>query len=298
MTHLIYTPLGPNGTVKLSKLPTVSSFHARFTNRLNKAIASRSSKSAQEQSPKQQPRSPTKVKKTEPHTPSCRSPGTRKATALSALEKLILPANTVRQSRAASAEIGQAQSLQPTLNAPCHSRDETAARPTRHAIARRSFGLISLFDGLSTPARTLIDKHNLTPKALLLAENLPTVRALVCEQYDIPDDPSKFHICKHGIPVRYLGDVWIIFDKQAEALLQFLALLQPHDRIMLVTSSPCQDLTVAGTSGGRLGFTGKQSSAFHAVHLLTMTATGRSSATPRWHLSIFCCDWGLNCSCN
>jgi site-specific DNA-cytosine methylase len=46
--------------------------------------------------------------------------------------------------------------------------------------------------------------------------------------------------------------------------------LQPHDRIMLVTSSPCQDLTVAGTSGGRLGFTGKQSSAFHAVHLLLL----------------------------
>jgi hypothetical protein len=88
MTHLIYTPLGPNGTVKLSKLPTVSSFHARFTNRLNRAIASRSSKSAQEQLPKQQPRSPTKVKKTEPHTPSCRSPGTRKATALSALDFL------------------------------------------------------------------------------------------------------------------------------------------------------------------------------------------------------------------
>jgi hypothetical protein len=41
MTHLVYTPLGPNCAVKLSKLPTVFNLHARFSNRLNRAIASR-----------------------------------------------------------------------------------------------------------------------------------------------------------------------------------------------------------------------------------------------------------------
>ena len=100
------------------------------------------------------------------------------------------------------------------------------------------------------------------PKTALLAENSQVVRALVCEQLDIADEPNSFLVCKDGFPVRYLKDVWSLFDEQAAALLQFISMLDPHDRILLFVSSPCQDLTTAGHSAGRLGFVGRQSHCF------------------------------------
>ena len=106
------------------------------------------------------------------------------------------------------------------------------------------------------------------PKVALLAENDGIARAVVCEQLDIADLPCEFVMTKHGYPVRYLNDVWSIFDQNAQPVLQFLAMLTSHDRILVVTSSPCQDLTRAGPLAGKLGFVGKQSTAFHCVYLL------------------------------
>ena len=121
---------------------------------------------------------------------------------------------------------------------------------------------------MSTPACALRERHCLKPKVALLAENNSLVRALVCEQLDIADLPDDFVRCKHGYPVRYLSNVWTLFDRNAEALRLFLALLTAHDRILIVTSSPCQDLTTAGPTAGKLGFVGKRSTAFHCVYFL------------------------------
>ena len=66
------------------------------------------------------------------------------------------------------------------------------------------------------------------PKAALLAENDGIARAIVCEQLDIADLPNEFVMTKHGYPVRYLNDVWTLFDQTAQPILQFLAICCRH----------------------------------------------------------------------
>ena len=173
---------------------------------------------------------------------------------LNALAGNVLPHGSSRRSAGGRAE-GASHTESVIIDPRCPSKS-------------RGFGIISLFDGMSTPSCTLRERHCLRPKAALLAENNALVRALVCEQLNISDLPEDFVLCKHGYPVRYLGNVWTLFDRNAEALRQFLALLETHDRILIVTSSPCQDLTTAGPAAGKLGFGGKRSTAFHCVYFL------------------------------
>ena len=45
-------------------------------------------------------------------------------------------------------------------------------------------------------------------------------------------------------------------------------MIQPHGEIVVISGSPCQDLTTYGGSNGILGFTGTRSIHFHATYLL------------------------------
>ena len=129
-------------------------------------------------------------------------------------------------------------------------------------------GVISLFDGLSTAVHAITKHLRRKPTAVLLAENDSTLRALVADHYGIDTSEATWQDSKAGCPIRYLSNVWTLFDDQANALKEFLTLLGPAGKIVLVAGSPCQDLTTVGATGGLYGFAGLRSVHFHAIPLL------------------------------
>ena len=109
------------------------------------------------------------------------------------------------------------------------------------------YGIISLFDGVSSVVRILKQKLQQPPTAIILAE--------LDEQWGYTSDGST--CC-------YIRDVNTILKDNCFLLRQVVSMYL-NLKWFIVGGSPCQDLTFAGPSQGLLGLVGSQSRLFFVL---------------------------------
>ena len=165
------------------------------------------------------------------------------------------------------------------------------------------YGVISLFDGVSSVVHTLKQKLNRSPTVVVLAENDEKLRALVCAEYGYRADQGWCYT-SDGAAAIYVKDVNKLLEKECKILREAAATF-PNLRWFIVGGSPCQDLTFAGPSQGVLGLVGAQSRLFFTllcvirsmqilvgVHLVRFLVENAGSMKP-YHFNVFCKLLGL-----
>ena len=122
------------------------------------------------------------------------------------------------------------------------------------------YGIISLFDGVSSVVRILKQKLQQPPAAVILAELDEKIRSLVCAEFGYRAD-EQWCYTTDGATCCYVRDVNTIIKNDCYLLRQVVA-MHPNLKWFIVGGSPCQDLTYAGPSQGLLGLVGSQSRLF------------------------------------
>ena len=125
------------------------------------------------------------------------------------------------------------------------------------------YGIISLFDGVSSVARILKQKLQQPPAAIILAELDEKLRSLVCAEFGYRAD-EQWGYTADGATCCYVRDVNTIIKKDCHLLRQVVS-MHPNLKWFIVGGSPCQDLTYAGPSQGLLGLVGSQSRLFFVL---------------------------------
>ena len=125
------------------------------------------------------------------------------------------------------------------------------------------YGIISLFDGVSSVVRILKQKLQQPPSAIILAELDEKIRGLVCAEFGYRSD-EQWGYTTDGTACRYVRDVNTILKDNCYLLRQVVA-MYPNLKWFVVGGSPCQDLTFAGPSQGLLGLVGSQSRLFFVL---------------------------------
>ena len=125
------------------------------------------------------------------------------------------------------------------------------------------YGIISLFDGVSSVVRILKKKLQQPPVAIILAEQDEKLRSLVCAEFGYrPDEQWGYTV--DGAACCYIRDVNSILKNDCYLLRQVVS-MYPNLKWFIVGGSPCQDLTYAGPSQGLLGLVGSQSRLFFVL---------------------------------
>ena len=148
-------------------------------------------------------------------------------------------------------------------------RDDVARHGNTLKTKPGKYGIISLFDGVSSVVRSLTKKLGCPPTAILLAENDEAVRRLVCAEFGYRTD-EKWGYTASGSACLYITDVHKLADNDCLLLRQLTALF-PGLRWFIVGGSPCQDLTYAGYLHGLLGLVGARSRLFFLLLLTIRT---------------------------
>ena len=143
---------------------------------------------------------------------------------------------------------------------------------------RGRYGVISLFDGVSSVVPLLKKKIGYAPVVVILAENDNRIRSLVCEEFGYRSD-EEWCYAMDGSAVLYLRDVHSLVANGCR-ILQTTLKIFPDCKWIVVGGSPCQDLTLAGTMKGVLGLTGMSSRLFFI--LLCVIYTVQIAVGPRW----------------
>ena len=125
------------------------------------------------------------------------------------------------------------------------------------------YGVISLFDGVSTVMPILKKKFGYPPVAAILAECDLSLRELVCTEFGYRSD-EKWGYTLDGSAVLYLKDVHVVISNNCR-LLKELVQMFPDCKWIIVGGSPCQDLTFAGPLRGVLGLIGPSSRLFFVL---------------------------------
>ena len=125
------------------------------------------------------------------------------------------------------------------------------------------YGIISLFDGVSSVVRILKQKLQQPPAAVILAELDEKIRSLVCAEFGYRAD-EQWCYTTDGATCCYVRDVNTIIKNDCYLLRQVVA-MHPNLKWFIVGGSPCQDLTYAGPSQGLLGLVGSQSRLFFVL---------------------------------
>ena len=158
---------------------------------------------------------------------------------------------------------------------------------------RGRYGIISLFDGVSSVVPLLKKKIGYAPVAVVLAENDNRIRSLVCNEFGYRSDEQW---CYAAL---YLRDVHSLVTNGCR-ILQTTLKMFPDCKWIVVGGSPCQDLTLAGTMKGVLGLTGTSSRLFFILLCVIYTvqfAVGPSAvrflvenagSMQKIHLEAFC----------
>ena len=160
------------------------------------------------------------------------------------------------------------------------------------------YGVISLFDGVSSVVPLLKKKIGYAPVVVILAENDNRIRSLVCAEFGYRSD-EEWCYAIDGSAVLYLRDVHSLVANGCR-ILQMTLKMFPDCKWIVVGGSPCQDLTLAGTMKGVLGLTGMSSRLFFV--LLCVIYTVQIAAGPaavrflvenagsmqKMHLEAFC----------
>ena len=196
--------------------------------------------------------------------------------------KLVPLINLVRVLVLSAREVGPAANSEESLGSaerevgpaaiPCCARSGSDD-PTRHGSHPKTkpgkYGIISLFDGVSSVVRLLTKKLGCPPMAILLAENDETVRRLVCAEFGYRTD-EKWGYTVSGSACLYISDVHKLAENDCLLLRQLTALF-PGLKWFIVGGSPCQDLTYAGYLHGLLGLVGARSRLFFLLLLTIRT---------------------------
>ena len=124
------------------------------------------------------------------------------------------------------------------------------------------YGIISLFDGVSSVVRILKQKLQQPPAAIILAELDEKIRGLVCAEFGYRSDEQWGYTS--GATCCYIRDVNTILKNDCFLPRQAVS-MHPNLKWFIVGGSPCQDLTFAGPSQGLLGLVGSESRLFFVL---------------------------------
>ena len=131
--------------------------------------------------------------------------------------------------------------------------------------------LISLFDGIGSVLPTFVQRFRAHPAVYIAAEQDEELRQLISIQTGLRLDGQWTRLASGTIGI-YLSDVIKLVESQCRTLREAAALC-PNGQWLIVSGSPCQDLTYAGRYKGLLGLTGKRSVFFlvtqHTIWWLT-----------------------------
>ena len=148
----------------------------------------------------------------------------------------------------------------------CHCCSYAAVPPSNASPAKGiqgQYGIISLFDGVSSVVRILKQKLQQPPTAIILAELDEKIRGLVCAEFGYRSD-EQWGYTSDGSTCCYIRDVNTILKDNCFLLRQVVC-MYPNLKWFIVGGSPCQDLTFAGPSQGLLGLVGSQSRLFFVL---------------------------------
>ena len=126
--------------------------------------------------------------------------------------------------------------------------------------ANGGYGVISLFDGVSSVVPTLTRKFGYAPTVAILAENDIDVRAVVCAEFGYRAD-EQWSFTPQGTAALYVKDVLSLIAKNCQVLRNTIE-AYPGLKWIITGGSPCQDLTFAGPHKGLLGLAGPCSRLF------------------------------------
>ena len=144
-----------------------------------------------------------------------------------------------------------------------NNQTEVKGATPANAVSRGRYGIISLFDGVSSVVPILKKKLGYPPTAVILAECDLSLRQLVCTEFGYGSD-EKWGYTPEGSAVLYVKDVHYIIAGQCKVL-QDLVRMFPDCKWIIVGGSPCQDLTFAGPWRGLLGLIGPSSRLFFVL---------------------------------
>ena len=151
----------------------------------------------------------------------------------------------------------------PVQSRTLNNQTEVKLATPANAVSRGRYGIISLFDGVSSVVPILKKKLGYPPTAVILAECDLSLRQLVCTEFGYRSD-EKWGYTAEGSAVLYVKDVHSIIARQCKVL-QDLVRMFPDCRWIIVGGSPCQDLTFAGPWRGLLGLIGPSSRLFFVL---------------------------------
>ena len=114
-----------------------------------------------------------------------------------------------------------------------------------------NYGVISLFDGVSSVVPILCNKLRQLPAVAILAEVDTSLSELVAFEFGYCTQ-ERWRFSFAGVPTIYVKDVRRLFDKGCFILLQ-VHRIAPTAKWFIVGGSPCQDLTYAGSFHGCSG---------------------------------------------
>ena len=137
------------------------------------------------------------------------------------------------------------------------------------AQASGGYGVISLFDGVSSVVPTLTRKFGYAPAVAILAENDIDVRAVVCAEFGYRAD-EQWSYTPQGTAALYVKDVHSLIAKNCQVLRSTIE-AYPGLKWIIVGGSPCQDLTFAGPHKGLLGLAGPCSRLFFVFLCIIFT---------------------------
>jgi hypothetical protein len=129
-------------------------------------------------------------------------------------------------------------------------------------------GIISMFDGVGSVYHIIKKKLGKPPAVYIAAEHDPVLRRLVSAELGMREDQQwGYNLESEGVAMIYVKDVWNLLHKESLILRQAKA-MYPEIKWLLISGSPCQDLTYAGYLNGLLGLTGKRSMLFFVVYVV------------------------------
>ena len=130
-------------------------------------------------------------------------------------------------------------------------KDQCSEPPS---FPKGNYGVISLFDGVSSVVPALCRKLKRNPSVIVLAEVAPALRELVSFEFGYCRQET-WQVAFSGCPSIYVKDVRRILEHGCLVLRQAHS-IAPTAKWFIIGGSPCQDLTYAGPFHGLLGLTG------------------------------------------
>ena len=145
----------------------------------------------------------------------------------------------------------QSKSSQIATKRHAQEKDQCCEPPS---FPKGNYGVISLFDGVSSVVPALCRKLKRNPSVIVLAEIDPALRELVSFEFGYCRQET-WQVAFSGCPSIYVKDVRRLLENGCLVLRQAHS-IAPTAKWFMIGGSPCQDLTYAGPFHGLLGLTG------------------------------------------